>query len=341
MINDLLNSIAMELNIPKTTDNEWACQIVYSVAGQMALASLWDHAEDSETISIQHFKGRMKQIFEAYENLIPQTRYMLPEDPSVLLDDIYDTYLRTGYLYHSAYQVSPCIPSAAAYQGVVLHRGFSPDTDLYMSGLGFYCVQTTLTENAIADMFSLQQQPFDTYLQALLENGEWTPISFPDDAEYLRLDPPFTRGYWKQEPDKDGRVSLVRYGEPNKIYQFYRYNGNQYWQKSIPIWRLQDFFSDDPTNLGEYRRIATALLMQYGTLPPISVKIERDICNINLGYRLPPSEESFFKLFSWPVRYDFSAREPQVFRRKMSIQVYPMFKHELEAMGYCFLEETI
>lgn len=341
MINDLLNSISKELNIPKTNDNEWVCQIVYSVAGKMALASLWDHAEDSETISIQHFKDRMKQIFDAYRNLIPQTQYMLPENTSNLLDDIYTTYRRSGYLYHSIYQVSSCISSTATYQGLLLHRGFSPDSKLFMSGLGFYNIQKIHTENTIANMFSLQQQSFDTYLQELLENDEWNSATFPDNAEYLRLDPPFKRGYWKQEPDKDGRVSLVRYGEPNKIYQFYRYYGNQYWQKSIPTWRLQDFFSDNPTDWGEYRRIATALLMKYGTLPPIAVKRDHDLCEINIGYRLPPSEESFFKLYSWPIRYDFSAKEPQVFRRKMSIQVYPMFKHELEAMGYCFAEEIL
>ena len=80
MINDLLNSISKELNIPKTAGNEWVCQIVYSVAGQMALASLWDHTEDSDTISIQHFKDRMKQIFDAYRSLFPQVQYMLPEN---------------------------------------------------------------------------------------------------------------------------------------------------------------------------------------------------------------------------------------------------------------------
>lgn len=341
MINDLLNSIAKELNIPKTTDNEWACQIVYSVAGQMALASLWDHTEDSETISIQHFKGRMQQIFEAYRNLIPKTQYMLQENTSDLLDDIYTTYLRTGYLYHTAHQVSPCIPSTAAYQGLALHRGFSPDTKLFMSGLGFYSIQKIPNENTIANMFSLQQQSFDTYLQELLENGEWISVSFPDNAEYLRLDPPFYSRYWKQEPDKDGRISLVRYGEPNRIYQFYRYYENQYWQKSISVWRLQDFLSNNPSNLGEYIRIATALLMRYGTLPPISVKKESNLCEISLGYRLPPSEESFFKLYSWPVQFDFSVNESQLFRRKMSIHVYPMFKHELKAMGYCFSEETL
>ena len=341
MINDLLNSISKELNIPKTAGNEWVCQIVYSVAGQMALASLWDHTEDSDTISIQHFKDRMKQIFDAYRSLFPQVQYMLPENTSDLLDDIYTTYLRTGYLYHSAYQISPCIPSTAAYQNLVLHRGFSPDTKLFMSGLGFYSIQKLSAEKTIANMFCLQQQSFDAYLQELLGNDEWTAITFPDSAEYLRLDPPFTRGYWKREPDKDGRISLVRYGEPNKIYLFYRYDGGQYWQKSIPIWRLQDFFSNVPSSLGEYRRIAIALLIRYRTLPSISVKKEGDLCEINLGYRLPPSEEYFFKLYSWPVRYDFSAREPQVFRRKMSKDIYPMFKHELEAMGYCFLEESL
>ena len=334
MINDLLNSISKELNIPKTAGNEWVCQIVYSVAGQMALASLLDHTEDSDTISIQHFKDRMKQIFDAYRSLFPQVQYMLPENTSDLLDDIYTTYLRTGYLYHSAYQISPCIPSTAAYQNLVLHRGFSPDTKLFMSGLGLYSIQKLSAEKTIANMLCLQQQSFDAYLQELLGNDEWTAITFPDSAEYLRLDPPFTRGYWKREPDKDGRISLVRNGEPNKIYLFYRYDGGQYWQKSIPIWRLQDFFSNVPSSLGEYRRIAIALLIRYRTLPSISVKKEGDSCEINLGYRLPPSEEYFFKLYSWPVRYDFSAREPQVFRRKMSKDIYPMIKHELEAMGY-------
>ena len=62
------------------------------------IASFWNHTEDSETISIQHFKGRMQQIFEAYRNLISQTQYMLQENTSDLLDDIYTTYLRTGYL---------------------------------------------------------------------------------------------------------------------------------------------------------------------------------------------------------------------------------------------------
>ena len=90
---------------------------------------------------------------------------------------------------------------------------------------------------------------------------------------------------------------------------------------------------------GEYRRIAIALLKRYGTLPGSEVKASGDLIEIKLGYRLPPSEEEFFKLYSWPVRYDFSSKLPPVFTRKMTRQIYPMFKHELESIGYCFVEE--
>ena len=38
------------------------CRVVYSVAGQMALASLWDHTEDGGSVFIQHFKSRIGQF---------------------------------------------------------------------------------------------------------------------------------------------------------------------------------------------------------------------------------------------------------------------------------------
>lgn len=52
MINDLIISIGRQLNIPQSDDNEWVCQVVYSIAGQMALASLWDHTEDEGSIDL-------------------------------------------------------------------------------------------------------------------------------------------------------------------------------------------------------------------------------------------------------------------------------------------------
>ena len=339
MTNDLIISIGKQLNIPTSDDNEWICQVVYSVAGQMALASLWDHSEESDSVSIQHFKNRIAQIFDAYEGIYPEIRFRLTEDRTGLIDEIYSIYLRNGFFYHSAYQISPAAPATSAFGNLTLYRGSSPDSRLFMSGLGYYSAQKSTTDRKAAEMFCLQEQSFESYLEELLGHGEWETVDWPDRTEFLRLDPPFKWGYWQQFPDKDGRISLARYGEPNKLLVFYRFMNGVYQQKPIPEWRIQDCFSDGTGSYGEYRRIATALLKQYGTLPEIRAKESGDLAEIRVGYRLPPSEEEFFKLYSWPTRYNFPAKSPLVFKRKMSKQIYPMFKHELESIGYCFVEE--
>lgn len=339
MTNDLLNTIGKQLNIPKTTDSEWICQIVYSVAGKMALASLWDHTEDQSSISIQHFKNRMAQIFDAYEGIFPQISHFLPKDKSHLFEEIYSIYLRTGFLYHSAYKIAPAVSAQANCENLTIYRSTSPDNNFFMSGLGFYYPQKLSSDSTVVDMFGLQLQSFENYLSELLDQSEWQPLEWPDNTEFLRLDPPFSRGYWQLTPDKDQRISLARYGEPNKIFVFYRYFEGVFQQKPIPEWRIRDWFSKNPSNFEEYRRISIALLKQYGTLPAIKTKATGNLIEIQLGYRLPPSEEAFFKLYSWPVTYDFSFNFSQAFTRKMARQVFPMFKHTLETLGYCFMEE--
>ena len=52
MGNELIISIGRQLNIPGKVDNEWMCRVIYSIAGQMGLASLWDYDEDEDTVSI-------------------------------------------------------------------------------------------------------------------------------------------------------------------------------------------------------------------------------------------------------------------------------------------------
>lgn len=339
MINDLIVSIGRQLNIPQSDDNEWVCRVVYSVAGQMALASLWDHTEDGGSVSIQHFKSRIGQIFDAYEGIYPKIGFLLPHDKTDLIEEMYSIYLRNGFFYHSAYQISPAALATGGNGDLVLHRGISPDLKLFMSGLGFYSVQTSTSDRTISSMFGLQEQSFESYLEELLAHCEWEQIEWPDNSEFLRLDPPFKWGYWQQIPEKNDHISLARYGEPNKIFVFYRYSNGVFLNTPIPEWRMRDYFSNVPGNHGEYRRIAISLLKKHGTLPEIKTKARGSLVEIKLGYRLPPSEENFFKLYSWPVRYDFTSKTPQVFTRMMARQIYPMFKHELESMGYCFVEE--
>ncbi len=339
MTNNLIESIGRQLNIPKSDDNEYVCQIVYSVAGQMALASLWDRSKDSSFVSIHHFKNRISKIFDAYENIYTKIGFILPKDRTDLIDEMYFIYLRNGFIYHAAHQISPVAPTTATFGNLVLHRGSSPDANLFMSGLGFYSTQNSTSDRTIAQMFGLQEQNFESYLMELLSNSEWEPIDWPNNTEFLRLDPPFKWGYWQQKPGRDNRISLARYGKPNRIFVFYRYHNGMYQQKPIPEWRIRDYFSNDTGSYGEYRRIAIALLKRYNTLPEIKSRGGGNLIEIKIGYRLPPSEEEFFKLYSWPVRYDFSSKSLQVFTRKMAKQIYPMFKHELESIGYCFVEE--
>lgn len=339
MKNDLIKSIGRQLNIPEASNAERLGQIIYSVAGRMALASLWDYSEDRDAVSIQHFKHRTSQILDAYISIYPQLKYVFPDERDALVEEIYSIYLRTGHFYHSAYKIYPAAASTSGYQKLFLHRGISPDAKLFMSGLGFYSVQQRENNNSISSMFGLQTQPMNDYLQELLSNGEWEPVEWSENTEFLRLEPPFSRGYWQQVPYKNKAVALARYGEPNKIYVFYRFQDGVFQQKPIPEWRVKDFRANDSSGYGEYRRIAAALLTFYGTLPEIRVHSMGEMVEVKLGYRLPPSEEDFFKLYSWPSSFDISVSSPQVFIRKMAKPVYPMFRNQLEQSGYSFLEE--
>ncbi len=339
MKNRLINAIGGQLNIPR--DNlESVCQIVYSVAGQMALASLWDYDEEHDSVSVQHFKNRVIKILDAYIDLFPEISTLFLDDKTGLAEDIYTVYLHNGLLYHSANRVSPVAYAEAVSDNICLLKGASPDSKLFMSGLGFYTVAKQPADRTTANLFGLQEQSFESYLENLLCYDEWKEISWPDNTEFLRLVPPFTRGYWQLEPNYDNRISIARFGEPNRIYTFYRYIDGVFQYKTIPEWCLKDYYTNE-VNQKEYLRIAVALLMRYGTLPKIEVKETGNQMVIKVGYRFPPSEEYFFILYSWPLRFDFAPNETQVFTRKMSKLIYPVFKKEMISLGYQFVEELL
>lgn len=168
MGNELIISIGRQLNIPGKVDNEWMCRVIYSIAGQMGLASLWDYDEGEDTVSIQHFKERIAEIFAAYEELYSSIKFILPEKKSDLIDEIYHIYLRSGFFYHSAYRISPAVPSFATYNNLTICRGSSPDAQFFMSGLGYYSRQKSSADKSIAEVFGLQNQGLEDYLGGLL-----------------------------------------------------------------------------------------------------------------------------------------------------------------------------
>lgn len=333
----LISTIGKQLNIPQMTDSNGICRAIYSLAGKMALASLWDRTEDEDSVSIQHFKRRIEEIYEAYAAIYPEVNGKLPSDKSVLSKEIYKIYQRTGHFYHSAHRLAPAAHVTSSNDSITLHRGAAPNAEFFMSGLGFYAGHSKpVSDLDVGTMFELQAQPLNVYLQELLNGGGWSAAECPVSAEFLRMEPPFWTGEWIASPYTDGRISLARYGEPQKLYILYRCEGGQMFQRAIPAWRTTDFRSDNSNkNDGEYRRIAVSLLEGRGTLPPIKVKITGTVATVHLGYRLPPTEEDFFKLYSWPTDY---SKPFHIFTREMAVPIYMLFRKQMEPLGYQFEE---
>ena len=339
MINELTSELSRQLNIEQSAGPDSLCKAIFSATGKMALASVWDHPEDEDYISIQHFKKRTSQILDAYLNIYPKLQSFFPADRSTIVDDIYETYRRNGFFYHSSHRLYPAALSTGGLKPCILYRGTPPGKKCFMSGLGMYGVsRDTSAGKTAAEMFDMQAKPMSVYLQEVLQSDEWSEADWPADTEYLRLKPPFSKGYWQDQPDKTENCSMARYGAPNKLYVFYRWRNGHFEQKPIPAWRVDDFRTIGSQGYGEYRRIACALLEEIDQLPVITVSSKSHTVEIKLGYRLPPAEEDFFKLYSWPVNYNITPKTPQVFQREMSKIVYPTFKQHLESVGYRFVE---
>lgn len=341
MKDQLISEISKQLNITETAGTESLCKAIYSATGKMALASIWDHPEDENFVSIQHFKKKAAQVLDAYLSIYPEAEHHFPPDRSGIVEDIYETYRRNGFFYHSSHRLYPAAPSTGGMGQCVLYRGVPPEKPCDMSGLGLYrVIKDAEYGQSAAEMFEMQKLPLSDYLQEVLAGNDWNEVEWPEDAEFLRLKPPFLGGYWKEKPDKIETPSMARYGVPNRLYVFYRWLNGHFEQKSIPAWRVDDFRTIGQPGYGECRRIACGLLEAAQQLPPVRVKFStKHTVSVKLKYRLPPAEEDFFKLYSWPINYDITQKTPQVFQREMSKTVYPVFKQHLESIGYRFVEE--
>ncbi len=336
LLNVSLKDIARQLNIVSSNDPDWSTRVIYSAVGKMALCSLWDKT-DNEKLSLQHFKNRAKRLLEADAAIWKDRVTFKTIDLDAWADEIYDVYRRTGQFYHAAYQLAPAQHAFCRRNGVALHRGVPPDVKFNMSGLGFYETGGSAEDvSSPAELFDLQSQTSATFLQELERSGKWEPIDWTEGTDFLRVDSFFKRGYWMEEPAQDGIVSLARYGTPNKIYALYRFSEGRFFQMTLPAWRYIDFYSEQQMDCGEYRRIAIAILAQRGVLPPITVHRKYNLLEISLGYLLPPAEEAFFKLYSWPAGFRTVKND---FNRLMTSSVYSLFEKQMETLGFNIIGE--
>ena len=157
--NKLLDTIANTYHIArgdKESDERWKARVVYSLLGQMALASLLDDLEEDEVthnvcepISIAHFKGRICAVWESYLALYPELRTFFSAESKTLCDDIYDIFLKTGCIYHTAYRIASAAPSIARQGGVQFERGMPLERQQHISGLGAYLPEGDAFEKAV------------------------------------------------------------------------------------------------------------------------------------------------------------------------------------------------
>lgn len=329
----LLGNISYELNIQRGNnegENGWKCRIIYSLLGRMAYASLWDIQENVEPTSIIHFKRRIKNVLDAYIDMYPEIEKYFNSGINELCEELYNIFLCTGQIYHSPYKITPAQPSICKCQSLFFIRGAALNLSCRVSGLGTYSTvdQSYQSYADLNVMFQLARESLKKQWTSLLAHAIWNEKSLEVGMEYLRTKPPFNRGYWVDNPNQTGIVSLARIGEKgNYIYYLYQYKNDVWLYYELPVWRVIK---------SNYRSISNSCLAFLGTLPPIQYHVDGKIVYLRIRYLLPNEEMNFIKLYSWPTSY---LGLPHDFSRVCNAEVFEAIKVVLESIGYQFVEE--
>ena len=324
----LTDKIAKELHISRYTgekEGEWISRILYSATGRVALGSLWDKAEDDEEISVVRLKKKIEKTWDAYLDIYPEFASEYREETEHMVEEIYSLYEREGYFYHSPHKVAPCIKKEICFGAVTYMRGYTFDSNIYISGLGEFGKKTDKDEgyDGLARMFRIDHDSLEEYYFSSIESVKWKVLNEREKTEYLRTQPPFLRGYWKNEPDIDGSISLLRFGGAgNYIYYLYRYSDGVLMGEELPEWKTAGY---------KYRKLANSILNVREVLPPIEIK-EKDKCVIVKFNYLPSRDlHDFLKLYSWPRSI---YKVPCDFERVFSSDIWESIKLFVNELGY-------
>lgn len=322
----LIDKIEKELNIKKEVqeiDNVWKSRLVYSVMGYMARASLYDVLEENLPISVTHIKRKCQRIQKAYLDLFPDISEIIKSRPEELSEEIYSVLLNSGCLYHTPNRVLPSVERRVPLKQIEIVRGAPINEKLSFSGLGTYKTkQGDQGIESLMDLFQIPCQRLVDYGKYLINKANWKDFKSDSRIEYLRMEPPFSRGYWKDTPEMTGSSSLLRIGEKGRyIYYIYRGVGKKIIAEELPNWMVSGY---------EYRYISNSLLAVNTTLPAVKVKKGKYTVMIKQEYLLPPSILNFIKLYSWPTRF---SDLPCDFERVMSIEIFEVLKDILDYIG--------
>ena len=327
--NDLLSEVAYQYEVLRgsnETEIEYKTRLVYSICGLMAYASLWDDSEES--VSITHLKRKIRDVLINYKAIYPELFSSLPFKSEELEDEITDIFLNTGIVYHCPNRIISSAKREEPFGTLLFQRGIAIDNIKCVSGIGFYTKQEDkeASPDKVKEMFGLEQMDLLTLWGTTLDTTTWeTNPTIGQSTEYLRLKPPFSKGYWVDKPDTSGCVSILRTGmKGTQLYYLYRYADSILEVSPLPQWQVESY---------NYRTLSCACLSEKGTLPPIEYMDDGELIHIRFNYLLPPRELAFLRLYSWP---EICTSLPNNFQRKMSKQVFVAIKEIFQNEGYEF-----
>ena len=289
--NGLLSAVAQKYNIRRAlqeAENDWKTRLIYSVCGMMAYASLWDETED-EPVSIVHLKRKVRSMLSSYKSMYPELSNSLPYISAELEDEIAGQFLSTGMVYHRPNRIAPSMKHEESHCNIVFQRGIGLNSISCVSGIGFYSkLECISNPDGIKTMFGLEQQTLWDLWNSTLTTASWKAApSLEQNTEYLRLKPPFSRGYWENKPDTTGLVSILRTGiKGSQLYYLYRYSDNAMEISPLPQWQVENY---------HYK------CEQCSELTPFVLKHKCPSCGSTRIHKMEPEEYEALSFWRKPV----------------------------------------
>lgn len=263
---------------------EWISRLIYSVIAKSAYASLWD-IQDYET-SIIHFKRRCKDLFSSFKEIYPENFTLFTEETeNQYVEYIYNLYLKAGFFYKIPDRITYSNRKIYCGNKFNLIRSPQPGENVIMSGMGYLTTLSCNEKNTLSEVFNTTMHTLESIYLHISTNFQFKKLESSLECEYLRTKGPFRSGYWKQDADKSGVVSLLRIKGTNKnLYYLYKYENNQCLVSLLPDWMVAD---------GNYRELSCSIMKYLNNLPSILYDSQGAIVKIKLDYLLPPKDLIF------------------------------------------------
>jgi hypothetical protein len=314
---------------------QWELRVIFSAVGSGMIMSLYDLDEESldgfQSVSMQHLLSRGSELVESYQSLVPtfdgNWNCKTEELSKKLSEEMRTIYLDGGCILHRANRLCPAKCKLGQYESILFARGIIPGEKWAMSGLGFYRISPFINENAtsISKMFAIPEQRILEWWKEIYFSRRWNQLEYlPEQAVFLNVRRRQNEPYWITKwSDNDITMAKIE-GLCVNRYILLRNNSGRHEYAALEPWL---------TEKTAYLRLSIALMNRIGVPPEAVVSPDGDLVTISIKYLLPPEEEHFYKLYSWPVK---SIEEK--WTRQMSKEVYPAFKIMLLNLGYNILE---